>query len=488
MKLTRRDSIGLLVTALAIGLFTDVLTHQSIFGLNFLLWTTLWVAVLLFAAFDKRRLTPSFAIFGVFALVNAVMSYVRIEPVVAFWSFVITMVSLMMMAGSLYAPNFLALTIVNRFTELLTHGISTILANANEGFRTLNGNRKPVKLRGAVGIIIAVLLAVIFLALFAGADSVFSRQFGFLHDLFQWLGHYNVGRVVTICFWIAASAAGLLLIIGRLNPVKPTIHAMKKFLSGNDSTIILATVGVIFLIFSLFQLRYLFASGSLPDGLTYAEYARRGYGQLLLATLLASATVYGAMAWTADAVRLRARTWLATALVALNGFIVLSAWKRLSLYESAYGWTMARFVARLGLICIFLGSILLVLWVVRKMSTRRLFGFNWYMIATVLTVAAILNPAGIIVMKNITERASRSVSLDTDYLRSMSDDSLPAICKYAPQLRVNYTQEYDKLMEARRFTHVTIGTEDNHGLSRHYTRSAEFKQSITGCMLEAGVE
>ena len=47
-----------------------------------------------------------------------------------------------------------------------------------------------------------------------------------------------------------------------------------------------------FAVFVFVQLRFLFGGATLPDGITYADYARSGYGQLLLLAVLASGVVY----------------------------------------------------------------------------------------------------------------------------------------------------------------------------------------------------
>lgn len=79
-------------------------------------------------------------------------------------------------------------------------------------------------------------------------------------------------------------------------------------------------------------------------GLTYAEYARRGFWQLLAVTMLTLAVVgwavrRAARETVADRVWLRA---LLGALVVLTLVIVASALNRMWLYQEAYGWTVLR--------------------------------------------------------------------------------------------------------------------------------------------------
>jgi len=490
MRITRRDAIYFLVVSLLIGVFTDVLIRQRIFGLNFLIFSVLWTGISLFGAYTKKIVRPRFAVFAGLAFVNSLLVYIRSESVVQFWSVIITLTCLMLMTGALYANNFLNLSIVNKINAYLNSILKSDLSGSKHVYYMLNNKKTPANKRQfSSGIIIAFVLALVFIALFSGSDAVFRSQFKFIGDFLSaigdWLGNYNLGRFFSIGFWTALSGAALITMAGREEPLKDSPSRIKRFLTKNDPEIILGTVSVIFLIFILIQIKYLFAGSSLPGNLTYAEYARKGYGELLLATMLASAVIYGSIAFTKDAVKTKVRTVLPSLLVVLNGIVVFSAWKRLSLYESAYGWTMTRFVARLGLISILLGSILLLLWVNKRLTKKQLFGYNWYAVALVLTIAAALNPVGIIVQKNISERSSRETPLDARYLNQLSADSNAALCKYMPSLKKSYPNEYEQFRKLRypqqlqeQPLYELKYLYENHGLSAHYTSSQSYKQQF----------
>ena len=95
--------------SLTLGITTDILIRQDMLGINFFVWSLLWVVLLILAAYYKGRLTRSFVIFSSLTLINSFLVYVRAEPVVQFWSFVIALISMSQMMGVLYARDFLAL-------------------------------------------------------------------------------------------------------------------------------------------------------------------------------------------------------------------------------------------------------------------------------------------------------------------------------------------------------------------------------------------
>ena len=489
MKFTSRNSITFFASTLLIGLITDILLRQPIFGLNFLVLTVIWIAIMLHVVKVKKNSKLRFYIFLSFAVLNTFVVYLRIEPVVQIWSVIITLIALSFMAGMLYADNFMQLTITNRIIESLTGMTSLVKADAKKMSAVLsNKNVNAKQIHISNGVVIAIILGLVFIGLFSSSDTVFQSQFKFIGDAFRsvadWLGQFNIGRIISTIFWAVISGVILLVIISRRSHVKPLVLASRKIYSKNDTTIILSTLSAIFSIFIIIQIKYLFAGGNLPGNLSYADYARKGYGELLLATMLASAVIYSTLAYVKDTSRNIYNTILSNLLVVLNSIVVFSAWRRLSLYESAYGWTMTRFVARLGLICILLGSILLLAWVNKRLTSKQLFGYCWYVVAVVLTAAALLNPIGIITQKNLVERSSREVKLDIDFLNQLSADSLPALCKYAPSLKTNYPDEYKALQTIKSQGNKVYfpPNEINNGLSAHNTSTKNFKQTYYACL------
>ena len=105
---------------------------------------------------------------------------------------------------------------------------------------------------------------------------------------------------------------------------------------------------MVYALFCTVQVRFLFAglltdgSIALPDGLTYSEYARSGFFQLLAITAI-NVTLFG----LAIALAPRTRTINITlaALLALTAVILASAALRLGLYINAYGLTWLRYLS-----------------------------------------------------------------------------------------------------------------------------------------------
>ena len=111
---------------------------------------------------------------------------------------------------------------------------------------------------------------------------------------------------------------------------------------------VLGLLGLLFLAFVAVQVRYLFGGAERvvsTAGMTYAEYARRGFFELVTVTAIALPTLLLAH-WLLRADDRRGeRTFgiLAGTLVALLFVVMASALQRMYLYVDEYGLTQLRF-------------------------------------------------------------------------------------------------------------------------------------------------
>jgi hypothetical protein len=169
-------------------------------------------------------------------------------------------------------------------------------------------------------------------------------------------------------------------------------------------------------------------------GLTYAQYAREGFGQLVVATALTLAVVAVAARRApraSDRDRIISRAALGVLCVGTLG-VVASALRRMDLYVEAFGMTRLRvFVVVVEIV---LGAVLLLV----LMAGVRWNG-AWLPRAVVQVVAvavlglAIVNPDALIVRHNTS--VDLDVALDLSYLRGLSADAVPVAERLDEPLR-----------------------------------------------------
>jgi hypothetical protein len=233
------------------------------------------------------------------------------------------------------------------------------------------------------------------------------------------------------------AAVGLALAAQR--PLRTGVLRIPNRLSQWEWGIPLALLNALFLAFVIVQAAVLFGGHEhvlRTSGLTYAEYARQGFWQLLAAAAL-TFLVIGA-AWTfADTPRRSQRIVLRLLLgflCALTMVVVASALRRLLLYEDAFGLTRLRFVAEAT--ALWFGAIFALLiaagafTAVRRQLARIVIAGT----SVGLLALSLLNPDGWIAERNV-ERWRETGRIDVAYLQTLSADAVPAIATLPPELR-----------------------------------------------------
>ena len=272
------------------------------------------------------------------------------------------------------------------------------------------------------------LAVVVFGGLFASADPAFAA----LADdfLVPSLDLSMVSARALTAILIVAFAGSLTL--RSFGPAPATASTVVEGHPGLGSAEWKATLVLIDLLFAGFvavQLAVLFGDHDYvfrTTGLTYAEYARQGFLQLIASAAITLAVI--AIAVVAADSRSADRTWLRVLLgilCVLTLVILGSASIRLNLYQEAYGFTRLRLLA--DLVIILLGGIFLMLivagtvwkgsWLPRSvviLGAAALIGFNIY------------NPDARIAEKNV-ERFSRTGQIDLSYLAGLSPDAVPEL-------------------------------------------------------------
>ncbi|TQF15218.1 DUF4173 domain-containing protein [Myxococcus llanfairpwllgwyngyllgogerychwyrndrobwllllantysiliogogogochensis] len=286
----------------------------------------------------------------------------------------------------------------------------------------------------ARGVLLAVPVLAVFAMLLSSADAMFASavQRVWSVDVGALLGASLIrGMGVLLCAGLAASALGHALRRrtgseageAEVAPASPRLGLTEAL------TLILA-VDALFFAFAGFQVAYLFigdASSPAP-GYSYAEYARRGFFELMVVSMLTLGLVMALARWTRRESPLARTVFQAGAsiMVALTLVIVASAVQRMTLYEDAFGYTRLRlfthvFMFALGVVLAWRG---VTLW---WRPERFAVGAFVTALGAVLAVN-VINPDALIVRLNLT-RGEPGSSVDSEYLHSLSGDAVPELVR-----------------------------------------------------------
>lgn len=288
-------------------------------------------------------------------------------------------------------------------------------------------------LRGAL---LALPVVGLFALILANADPVLATLRDDLADALARLEF--VPRLIFFGALLTAAlgGCGIALQRGSVRIPAPAEPVRTPRLADTERLVILASVVALFTAFLLLQVSYLFGNAPVirGSGVTFAEYARQGFAELttvatlctlLLAVLDRSAARGPREGWARVA---------AVAVVVEVEVLLLSALRRLWLYESAYGFTTARLYAHAYMVgvALFLG---LLGWGLSRglkpgWLARRAAGIA----AAAMTVLLYWNHEAWIVQQNVG-RFLRTDQLDAPYLVwGLSPNAAPALVRTIPQL------------------------------------------------------
>jgi hypothetical protein len=434
-----RQALAFLVAALALGVVADLLARQVPERLDIALW--LGAAEVVIAALAQAgllRLAPAQAAFaGALALLTVALIW-RDSPTL----FALNLLGIATI-GVLASPRLRAVGPRRAGLGDYARGSIELAVATVAGAPTLalaDVDWRAIPLRGrardaggaAIGLAAAAPVAAIFGGLLMQADPVFDRlvQRSFAFDVAQVVQHAGT---ILLCAW---AAAGVLRELGRTDaPAAGTRH--RGALGLGQVGVVLAVVDVLFLAFVAVQFRYLFGGAAQVQaitGLTWAEYARRGFFELVTVAALALPLLLLAD-WSFDhrgPTRVRVFRGLALLMLVLLDIMLASALYRMRLYTVQFGLTEQRFYTTA-----FMGWLVLVFgWFGATVLRGRRERFGTGALAAgwlVLAALNLANPDALIAGVNL-QRAEQGRPFDTAYAESLSADALPALHRGMPAL------------------------------------------------------
>jgi hypothetical protein len=286
----------------------------------------------------------------------------------------------------------------------------------------------------ARGAVMAAPALLVLAALLMSADPVFA---GMIRDTLLIEVEPLFEKIVFAAAVAWLSAGFLRAFLVRDDVVMDRLRVPRPALPAAEVSVALWILNLLFLVFLAVQLRYLFGGAGLVEvtaGLSYAEYARRGFFELVATAALVVPLLLVAD-WAAAPDTPRSRAVLrasALVLVVLLLGVIGSAAYRMRLYQDAYGLTELRLYV--SVVIVWLTAVLgwLVLTVLRGRRERFAFGG---IVAGLACIAALhlLNPHALIARVNL-DRAAAGLEYDGGYLRSLGADAVPTLLARLDQL------------------------------------------------------
>jgi hypothetical protein len=461
----RRIASAVALEAIFLGLAGDGLLRTEALGINFLLWNC--CAAVGFVLLARMRgegqrhwhwafVAPVLFFAGAFAWRDA-------GPLLA-----LNMVALLSAYGVL-AMVFLGTpgdvrraTVLDYIEGAFGIGLSgfagaiPLIAVDGAGRNAGKTARRPMIMAAVRGVAIAIPILLVFGALLSSADLRFER---IMHTLFDVDTNEAIGHLLFAGFiaWVTAGyLRGALVANGPLGISPAAKAAWKPTLGIVELGVPLAALNVLFALFVALQLPYLFGGAAHLQqvaGLTLAEYARRGFFELLaVAGLLLPLMLAGsALVKRNEPRHERTFRWLASVTLGLLAVMMISALQRMRLYTQSFGLTEDRIYATAGMLWLAAVFALFAFTALRGRSAGFALGAllaGW----TTLGVLDVANPHEMIVRTNV-ERAAAGAELDAAYVGRLSADAVPALVdglqRVSPETRCQMLRRLDGVVQNR---------------------------------------
>jgi hypothetical protein len=356
---------------------------------------------------------------AVAALAFLTMSFIR----AAGWVVAICVVTSIVLASYALAGGRTWLGLVRGATALLPgtiRGLGWAAGDLRERGRPSNAGRV------LVGIVAGALLLLIFGGLFRSADPAFAEL---VHG---WSRAVSVEELIR--GGIGATVVGLVAIgaafLARHQRTEPVIERTRRILGLVEWVIPLTLLDLLFGVFVWVQITVLFGGKAYvlgPGGPDYADYARLGFAQLGLVTLLTLAVVATVVLLSGRRTNLELGLvrLLVGVLCGLTLVVVASALKRLTLYAEAYGFTPPRLLAYTGEAWLGLVFVLLLVAGVRLHAPWLPRATAAAAVVALLTLAAI-NPEAVMA-RTLLGRLGTEFPVDYAYLSNLSTDAIDVL-------------------------------------------------------------
>ncbi|HET7010999.1 MAG TPA: DUF4173 domain-containing protein [Anaerolineales bacterium] len=429
----------LLMVAGILGLAFEILFYGHRPGVSIFLWCALGVAGLLVSA-AAERVRPSASALALLGLLLALgwMTYVRLEPLTVMLDVGLILVCLALVMrltqhNLLFDFGWIDMALATVTAPLEAWVRPWPIIGQQWGSSIREEGRRKVVFSVLRGLALALPVLVVFGALLGAADLVFGD---YLEAALRWLDLDRLAEYAgrfTLMVAVGVFCLGAMVVALRPQPeprlVGKSQPLVAPFLGATEAIIILVALDLLFAAFVAVQFTYLFGGEANIHiaGYTYAEYARRGFGELVAVGVLSLGLIYALSAVTrrSTSAARKAYGWLSSGLVVLVGVILVSAYQRLALYESAYGFSRLRTYTHVALIWLGLTFIafLILLWRERL----RLVAPVALAVAAGFTLSlGLVNVDAFIVERNV-ERFNASGDVDVAYLLALSEDAMPGL-------------------------------------------------------------
>ena len=288
------------------------------------------------------------------------------------------------------------------------------------------GSRSKTALYVIIGLVAAIPLTLVVVPLLISSDGAFEE---IMLKALSWLPRIDARLFMQLILGVPVGFFLFGLLFSMRRPIERRAEGAPtyRFVPAAVSCAAVTPLCVFYLIYILSQLRYLTAAfgGELPEGLSFSEYARRGFFELCAVAFINLCVIAAVQAFTRRGecdVRPAALRVYTAVLCAFSLLLTACALSKMALYIRSMGMTRLRVYTSWFMLVMAAAFVLIIVWQVRELPFWRVM---FAAFAVMFGVLCFSNPDGVIAGHNYNAYCSGELSeLDAKVLRSCGDSGV----------------------------------------------------------------
>lgn len=274
-------------------------------------------------------------------------------------------------------------------------------------------------------LVIVIPISFVIIFLLSSADMIFNNIFSSIFDslrniLEDFSGYNLVGRLISMFLLFGYLSLVILFIVNDFSKEKNDLKEEKRK-DAFTMKVLLTVLNVVYVIFDIIQIKSLMFH-SVGDGVTYAEYARQGFFELMFVSIINISIILLSKKYKSNDKKYI--DIMSIIMVILTFIIIVSAFIRMYLYEAAYGYTLLRLLVYITLITEVILLVLTIKYIINP--NTKIVRDYMIIIVSVYTFINFINIDRVIAEKNI-ERYYDNKKIDLFYLENYSADNIPCL-------------------------------------------------------------
>ena len=312
-----------------------------------------------------------------------------------------------------------------------------------------------------MGIMVSMPCIIFLLIILSSADMIFSER---VRGLMIWFNNnFNLNFIYRLFVGLVAG----LYLFGFLYTTFPSEESdkIKHFIDNADGfkvekkinadliviNILLISIVTVYTAFISIQFKYLFAGAELPYGLNFAEYARRGFFELVFLSVINVGLILLSIFLLKEKIYYEKTIWsnvtkaLLLYLCTVTAVLLVSSFYRMMLYDNEYGFTRLRIIVYLFLLFEAIGLAVTLKFILKPsfniIAVYCIIIFMYYLTLNIVPIDYV------IAKRNIDMYfKTNSDNLDREYLISLSTDAAPQIQRLLESKDVDIITKYKAKM------------------------------------------